>query len=78
MTVAADDLVMTNGWRLLVEGDKLLSKAKELSQSLAGPSIDVVEMPEVRLKRGQDWSLEGAVDLQLRTIPSNIQVCTRV
>ena len=60
-----DKLTTKHDGKLLLEGEKVLREAQELLQSLAGPSIDAVEIPQVRLERGQDWSLEGAVDLQL-------------
>ena len=63
-----DNTVAETDSALLAQGQQLLSQANKLSQSLAGPSIDTVEIPQVGLERGQDWSLEGAVDLQLRTI----------
>ena len=75
MATAADDLMKQSDRNLFAEGDKLLTKAGGLLQSLAGPFMDRVEIPQVRLERRQDWSLEGAVDLQLRRIPSDIRVC---
>ena len=68
LTAKMDHLLAQNDSELLAQGEQLLSQANELSQSLAGPSIDAVHIPQVRLERGQDWSLEGAVDLQLRQV----------
>ena len=68
--------LITQDRKLLSEGEEFLSQAKEFLQSLAGPSIDAVGIPQVRLERGQDWSLEGAVDLQLLRVPGSCQVCT--
>ena len=48
---------------MLAQGEQLLSQAKELLQ--ARQSIDAVEIPQVRLERGQDWSLEGTVDIEV-------------
>ena len=47
-----------NGKSVCEGEQRLLSETKEMSQSLAGPSIDTVEIPPVRLERGQDWNLE--------------------
>ena len=52
----------------LAEGKQLLTQAQELSQSLPGALMDCVEIPQVRLERRQDWSLEEAVDFQLRPV----------
>ena len=65
LTAKMDHLMAQNDSELLAQGEQLLNKAEELSQSLAGSSMDAVEIPQVRLERRQDWSLEGAVDLQL-------------
>ena len=75
MTTNMDELIAQNDRKIFAEGEELLSQAKELLQSLAGPSIDAVEIPQVRLERGQDWSLEGAVDLQLLQVQHNVCVC---
>ena len=60
------------------EGEQhLLSETKEMSQSLAGSRNDDLEIPQVCLETGQDWSLEGAVDFQLRRVQnkfSNVRV----
>ena len=74
LTSKMDNLIAKTDSELLAGGEKLLSKADELSQSLADPSIEAVEMPQVRLERGQDWSLEGAVDLQLLTVERRLRV----
>ena len=63
-----EHLMAQNDSELLAQGDQLLRQAKQISLSLACPSIDDVEMPQVILERGQDWSLEGAVNLQLRKV----------
>ena len=57
----------------------MLSQVSELLQSLADQTyIDAVEIPQVRLERRQDWSMKGAVDLQLLRVQRNAQVCTAV
>ena len=68
LTAKMDNFIAKNDSELLARGEQLLSKAQELSQSLAGSSIDAVEIPQVRLERAQDWGLEGAVDLQLQKV----------
>ena len=56
----------------------MLSQVSELLQSLADQTyIDAVEIPQVRLERGQDWSLEGAVDLKLLGVRRKIRVQVR-
>ena len=56
--------------RMIAAQDKqLLSQAEVLLKSMAGMSMDVVEIPQMRLEREQNWSLEGAVDL-------DVQYCT--
>ena len=74
LTSKMDNLIAKTDSELLAEGEKLLSKAEELSQSLAGPSIDAVEIPQVRVERGKDWSLEGGVDLQLLPVQRKLRV----
>ena len=59
---------------MLAQGEQLLSQAKELLQ--AGSSIGALEIPQVRLKRGQDWSLEGAVDLEITRSHRTFRVST--
>ena len=75
ITIYMDKLIAQNDRKLFAEGEQLLGKAKELLQSLTGASIDAVEIPQVRLERGQDWRLEGAVDLQLLPVQHNDHVC---
>ena len=75
MTTSVDALVAAeNDSKMLALGEQFLSQAEELLQLLAGPSIDAVEIPQLRLERGQDWSLKGAVDLQLRRVQRSVRV----
>ena len=76
LTANMENLIAQNDRKLFAKGEQLLSQADELLQSLAGPSIDAVEIPQVRLERGQDWSLEGAVDLQLMRVQRYLRVWT--
>ena len=57
--------MVKNDTELLAQGELTLRQAKEFSQSLSGASVDVVETPQVRLERGRDWSLNGAVVFHL-------------
>ena len=68
-----DKLTAQADCELLAQGEQLLSKSKELSQSLEVQFIDAVEIPQVRLERRQDWSLEKAVDFEL--LPSQRNAC---
>ena len=74
LTAKMDHLMAQNDSELFARGEQLLNKAEELSQSLAGSSMDAVEIPQVRLERRQDWSLEGAVDLQLLPVQRRLHV----
>ena len=76
LTANMENLIAQNDRKLFAKGEQLLSQADELLQSLAGPSIDAVEIPQVRLERGQNWSLDGAVDLQLLRVQRNFRVWT--
>ena len=76
LTAKMDNLITQYDRELFAEGEELLSQAKELLQSLVVPSIDAVEIPQVRLERGQDWILEGAVDLQLLRVQRYLRVWT--
>ena len=68
LTAKMDNLIAKTDSELLPQGAQLLSQAKRLSQALDDSFIDAVEVPQVRFERGQDWSLEGAVNLQLRKV----------
>ena len=69
-----DMLLRRNDSRMLARGEQLLSQAKELLQ--ARQSIDAVEIPQVRLERTQDWSLEGAADLEITRSHRTFRVST--
>ena len=73
-----NNLIAKSDSDLLAQGEQLLNQAHELSQSLADPSIDAIEIPQLRLERGQDWSLEGAVDLKLLRVQRPARVSTLV
>ena len=72
LTAKLDNLIAKTDSELLAQYEQLLSQAQELSQSLV--YFDAVEIPQVRLERGQDWSLEGAVDLQLCRVQRKARV----
>ena len=73
LTTNMDNLIAQHDRKLFAAGDDLLNQAKTLLQSLTGPpSTNDVDIPQVRLERQRDWSLEGAVILQLR----RVRVCT--
>ena len=75
LTSDMDNLRTQNEGKLLADGEKMLSQAKELLQSLSDQTyIDAVEIPQVRLERRQDWSLEGAVDLQLQQVQRSVRM----
>ena len=70
-----DVLLRHNDSEKLIQGEKLLSQAEEFLQ--AGPSSDALEMPQipqVRLERGQDRNLEGAVGIEVTRSHRNFQV----
>ena len=72
ITASMANLTAQNERELHADGaaTSLLSQATTLSQSLAGPLSDAaVKIPQVRIARGQDWSLDGAVDLHLERVP---------
>ena len=75
MTASAENLISKNKTTLFAEMDKLLVQVKELFDSVARPSFDSVETSLVRLETGQDWSLEGAVNLKLLRIQHTAHVC---
>ena len=66
MTADMHNLLQQNEIKLIAKTEAILSQAKALSQSLAGLAIDAIEVKQVCLERGQDWSLEGAVVLYLQ------------
>ena len=78
LTANMESLIAQNDRKLLSQGEPLLSQAKEFLQSLECQSIDALKIPQVRLERGQDWSFEGAVDLQLLQVQRNFRVCTHL
>ena len=71
ITASMANLTAQNERELHADGaaTSLLSQATTLSQSLADLRSDAVKIPQVRIGRGQDWSLDGAVDLHLERVP---------
>ena len=70
-----DVLLRQNDSEKLVSGEQLLSQAEELLQAV--PSSDALEMPQipqVRLERGQDRNLERTVDIEVTRSHRNFPV----
>ena len=75
MTTNLVSLLAKSHLELSDENKQLLSQAKELFKSLSSSSIDVLQLPQVRLERVQGLNLKRAVDLQFGRVRHKVDVC---